>query len=91
MLQLPASLTVENAVATRGSLVQALRLETGPEVVVDASGLQHFDSAALAVLLDCERMATAAGRRFALQGLSPQLASLATLYGVESLLPGAGR
>lgn len=86
MLPLPASLTVENAVAVRGSLARALREEGGPEVVVDASALQHFDSSALAVLLDCERLVAVAGKRFVLRDLPALLASLATLYGVESLL-----
>lgn len=89
MLPLPASVTVENAVVTLNTLSQALRGESAPEVVVDASALRHFDSSALAVLLGCERQAGAAGKRFALRGLPAQLSSLATLYGVDSLLQGA--
>lgn len=86
MLRMPASVTAENAVATRDSLAQGLREVGGPEVVVDASSLERFDSSALAVLLDCERLAVAAGKRFNLSGMPARLASLATLYGVGGLL-----
>ena len=38
----------------------ALKRQTdADDVVVDASGLQHFDSSALAVLLECQRLAFA--------------------------------
>jgi phospholipid transport system transporter-binding protein len=55
-------------------------------VIVEAGSLQHLDSAALAVLLEIERLAVAWGRLFAVRGVPPKLAALAKLYGVDVLL-----
>ena len=55
-------------------------------MVVDAGSLQHFDSAALAVLLEIERLALAWGRAFVVRGVPAKLAALAKLYGVDVLL-----
>jgi phospholipid transport system transporter-binding protein len=86
MLLLPATLTALEARATLRMLSQALRSEPESGVVVDASALQHFDSAALAVLLDCQRQAQAWGRAFSVRQPPPKLAELAKLYGVDVLL-----
>ena len=86
MLLLPATLTAHEARATLGLLTQTLRSEPEGGVVVDASALQHFDSAALAVLLECQRQAQALGRAFAVQQAPAKLAALAKLYGVDVLL-----
>ena len=68
-------------------LKQALQSEgSQTDVVVDAGPLQHFDSAALAVLLEIDRLAEAWGRRFAIRSAPPKLAALARLYGVDALL-----
>jgi phospholipid transport system transporter-binding protein len=99
MLLLPATLTSREACVTLRMLKQALQSEgsEGP-VIVEAGSLQHLDSAALAVLLEIERLAVAWGRSFAVRGVPPKLAALAKLYGVEQLLlrpeaalPGAQR
>ncbi|MBH1986687.1 MAG: STAS domain-containing protein [Burkholderiales bacterium] len=58
-------------------------------LTVDGSDLKHFDSSALAVLLECQRMARARGRAFSVQGLPPKLIELARLYGVDGLLQSA--
>jgi phospholipid transport system transporter-binding protein len=55
-------------------------------VVIDASPLQQLDSSAIAVLLECRRLAQASGRGFELRAAPPKLASLAQLYGVDELL-----
>ena len=89
MLLLPATLTAVEARATLRMLTQALRSEPDGGVVVDASPLQHFDSAALAVLLECQRQAQAWGRAFAVRQAPAKLAALAHLYGVDVLLPSA--
>jgi phospholipid transport system transporter-binding protein len=86
MLVLPAELTLQQAAACLAMLLQGLRAQTKPEVVVDASALLHFDSSALAVLLACRRESLAAGKTFAVRGLSPKLQQLAGLYGVAGLL-----
>jgi phospholipid transport system transporter-binding protein len=57
--------------------------------VIDCGALTEADSAALALLLDWQRCARAAGRPLAVRGLPEGLASLAGLYGVAELLPVA--
>jgi len=86
MLLLPATVTAKEANDTRRLLLQALKGEPQAAVVVDASNLQHFDSSALAVLLECRRAAEAFGKTFALRSAPPKLAALARLYGIDSLL-----
>ena len=65
MLLLPATLTMKEARDALGMLIQALKREPDGDVVIDASGLQQFDSAALAVLLECQRVAQAWGKGLA--------------------------
>ena len=89
MLLLPATVTTRSANDTRRLLTQALKGRPEGTVVVDASNLQHFDSSALAVLLECQRAADAWGKPFELRNAPAKLASLARLYGVDVLLmPG---
>jgi phospholipid transport system transporter-binding protein len=87
VLVLPAELTHAEATACGRMLAQALRSDQGRQAVADASALRHFDSSALAVLLDCRREALALGKTFAVSRLHPRLRALATLYGVAELLP----
>ena len=70
-------------------LAQALHTQPGKAAVADASALKDFDSAALAVLLDCRREALAAGKTFHIAHMPARLRDLATLYGVNELLPAA--
>ncbi|MET0336089.1 MAG: STAS domain-containing protein [Rhizobacter sp.] len=94
MLVLPASVTLQDARDTQRMLSQALQQAAqakgqqapGGPVTVDASGLQQFDSAALAVLLECQRLASAWGQGFAVRNAPKKLAELARLYGVDTLL-----
>jgi phospholipid transport system transporter-binding protein len=88
MLVLPASITNSQARDALRLLAQALPREPDAVVSVDASGLQQLDTSALAVLLECRRLAQAAGKRLELRQPPPKLAALATLYGVEALLLG---
>ena len=76
MLLLPATLTAREAQKEGGEAA----------VVVDAGPLQHFDSAALAVLLELDRLAAAWGRQFSIRSAPAKLAALAKLYGVDTLL-----
>jgi phospholipid transport system transporter-binding protein len=89
VLVLPAELTHAHATACCRMLAQALRKDPAREAVADASALRHFDSSALAVLLECRREALALGKSFAVHEMQPRLRSLATLYGVSELLPEA--
>ena len=86
MLLLPAALTAREARDTQRLLAQALQREPESGVVVDASNLQQFDTAALAVLLECQRQSQAFGKSFALRNAPAKLAALAKLYGVATLL-----
>ncbi|MBC7375936.1 MAG: STAS domain-containing protein [Burkholderiaceae bacterium] len=89
MLILPAELTLQQASACLQMLVQGLKASKEPDVVADVSALQRFDSAALAVLLECRREALAMGKRFSVSSLPARLRELAGLYGVSELLPEA--
>jgi phospholipid transport system transporter-binding protein len=89
MLVLPPKLTHDEAPACVHMLQQGLAGQVDSATVVDASALVHFDSSALAVLLECRRESSARGRGFAVKGLPPRLRELASLYGVAGLLPAA--
>ncbi len=89
MLVLPEELTHAQANACLGMLVQGMRSESGDRVMVDASALSHFDSSALAVLLEFRRDCLAGGKTLAIQAMPARLASLAQLYGVTELLAPA--
>lgn len=94
MLVLPASLTHREAPDAVRMLAQTIRRETaggraGDPVLplaIDASALTQFDSSALAVLLECGRLAAGVGRRLELRHAPPKLHQLARLYGLDSLL-----
>ena len=97
MLMLPAVLTHAEVPATLRLFKETLdkaAAATTPEaalamLTVDGATLQQFDSSALAVLLECQRMARAKGRAFAVQSLPARLTELARLYGVDGLLQSA--
>jgi phospholipid transport system transporter-binding protein len=84
-MQLPATLTLQQATATSRALDAAAAQGSGP-FTVDASALATMDTSAIAVLLQARRAATAAGRPFAVGGAPAKLVQLARLYGVAELL-----
>jgi len=86
MLLLPATVTLNEARDALRMLAQTLKREPDTDVVIDASGLQQFDSAVLAVLLECQRLAQAWGKGFSIRHTPPKLAALARMYGVDNLL-----
>lgn len=89
MLVLPPKLTHDEAPACVYMLQKGMASQTESATVVDATALTHFDSSALAVLLECRRESAALGRGFSVKGLPPRVRELATLYGVAGLLPAA--
>jgi phospholipid transport system transporter-binding protein len=89
MLVLPGVLTHHNARDSLDMLSQGMARESQATVVVDATGLQQFDTSVLAVLLECKRMALKAGKSFELAGAPAKLSDLAKLYGVGELLGAA--
>jgi phospholipid transport system transporter-binding protein len=85
------SMTNDNAAALLDAGVAAIR---AGDTVFDLGAVAQVDSAAVALLLAWQREAQsrAAGGCVTLTNVPPALTSLATLYGVESLLgcPAAG-
>lgn len=88
MLSLPVELTHGQATACLAQLVAGVAQEP-IGVVVDAAALQRFDSSALAVLLALRRSCIEAGKTLEVRDMPTHLADLATLYGIEGLLPRA--
>jgi phospholipid transport system transporter-binding protein len=86
MLALPQTLTLAVARDTLKMLSQSLQREPGDALAVDASALRQFDSAALAVLLECRRLAQAWGKRFEVHAAPQKLRDLAQMYGVQELV-----
>ena len=86
MLLLPSAIGFAEAKDVLRMLNQALAREPADQLLIDAAGLQQFDSSALAVLLECRRVAQASGRTFALRASPPRLNQLARVYGVAALL-----
>jgi len=83
-LALPEVLTMAEARGASARLDAAVQAEASP--VIDASSLHSLDSAAIAVLLQCRRVAAAQGKTLQISGAPPKLAELARLYGVDGLL-----
>lgn len=76
------------------SNVQALldegrRLFADGEVMVDLSAVSEVDSTAVSLLLQWLRDAAGRGQRLTFSNLTPNIQSLAALYGVTDLIPMA--
>jgi phospholipid transport system transporter-binding protein len=79
-----ASISNENAAALLAAGIDAIR---AGDAEFDLSAVRQVDSSAVALLLAWQREAQARGARLALTGLPAALRSLATLYGVDELIP----
>lgn len=88
-LKLPTTLLHDQAVACLAKWVTQLPAALPPSVALDASGLTEFDSSALAVLLGLRRVLTHKGSALRVEGMTPRLRELASLYGVMDLLQPA--
>jgi phospholipid transport system transporter-binding protein len=86
VLLLPETLTLVEASDTLRLLKVSLEREADPLLVIDGAQLRRFDSTALAVLLECRRLAEAWGKRFQLHSLPEGLVELARLYGMDEVL-----
>lgn len=84
-MQLPATATLDNAAALAASLPDAVASGSGV-LRVDASALLALDSSTIALLLQAQRLAQAAGRGFEVVAAPAKLRQLAQLYGVDGLL-----
>ncbi len=91
MLMLPEVLTHDEVADTLRAFRQSLTKPlAGPDahvVTVDGKNLKQFDSSALAVLLECRRMAQSQKLGFTVRSMPSKLMALATLYGLEDLMP----
>ncbi|MEK8032083.1 STAS domain-containing protein [Ideonella sp. DXS29W] len=85
-LTLPAALTLRDARSALASLGPAIEASVDPTVTIDAGSLAQVDSASLAVLLQCRRLAEGRQRAFEIRNAPPKLVDLAKLYGVAELL-----
>ncbi|MBL0943160.1 MAG: STAS domain-containing protein [Hydrogenophaga sp.] len=85
--RLPERLTLDEAAATLGALRAAVAGgEGGAAVTVDAGALRHFDSSAVAVLLELRRELQQQGRTLQVRQWPPRLQDLVRVYGVQELL-----
>lgn len=87
-IALPAQLTVSEARQVLEQMRDAIQADPAPRL--DASGVSTLDSSAIALLLECRRIAAAAGKTLPIEGLPAKLGELARLYGVADLLGAAG-
>lgn len=75
-------------IATVPALFQTgLQHLAGEDLLVDLSGVESVDSAAVSLLLGWARAAQGSRRELRVTGLPADLLSLARLYGVDELLP----
>ncbi len=84
-LSLPATLTHVNATAQLARWETQLARLRGEPVTVDCAALAHFDSAALALVLELARHARAHGSAFQLRGVPQRLQDLSAVYGLETI------
>lgn len=90
VLKLPQDLTFAKAVACTCAFNKELRAAYGnrahKQIVLDASAVEHFDSSALAVLMQLRRDVMALGGQGVVVASMPtRLRELSELYGVASL------
>ncbi len=91
-LKLPVTLLHDQADACLAQWVAQLAqwpAALPPVVVLDASALAEFDSSALAVLLGLRRVVMQKDVILRVEGMTPRLRELASLYGVLELLQHA--
>ena len=80
------AITIESAPAVLEAGSGLLLALGSVPVEVDLAGLTDFDSAALGVCFEWQRRSIAAGPRIRYSNLPPKLATLAALYGVDTIL-----
>lgn len=86
-ITLPAELTAASVLPAKAGLLRSMQaLPAGAVIALDASGVQSFDSAGLALLLACRRSANERQQTLTVHGWTPSLQSLAQVYGVMPLL-----
>lgn len=86
--QLQGAVTTANANALREAGLRAFAGHGGV-VELDMTAVTDVDSAALSLLFEWRRQLAGQGRGLRLHGLPSNLRSLATVYEVLDLIPGA--
>lgn len=81
----PSGATLTHASASAALAAGCARIAAGA-AAVDCAALTQFDSSALAVLLAWRREAQARGRALDILNVPAGLASLAQVYGVDTLV-----
>lgn len=84
-LALPATLTHTQATAQLAAWAPQIAALDGQGVMLDCGALQHFDSTALALVLEVGRQARAQGVALQLRAVPPRLRDLAAVYGLDAL------
>jgi phospholipid transport system transporter-binding protein len=82
------SIVMENAAAVAQAGLAAI---ARGDTQFDLAAVRRCDSSAVAVLLEWQRAAAARGATLDVRGAPAAIASLAGVYGVETLLPALGR
>ena len=83
---LPATLTLRDAQSALDALRQSFAADGDAVWRIDAAPVVQLDTSALAVLLECARMAAAAQRKLEIVNTPQRMTELAHLYGVDGLL-----
>jgi phospholipid transport system transporter-binding protein len=83
-LVLSGAITFDDALEWRESVVKEIDRDG---LVIDLSGVNEADSAALSLLLEWQREAKARGFAVRYANLPDTIRSLAEVYGVASLIP----
>jgi len=86
MTSLPASLTLKDAQAVLESLRQSFAADSSDVWRIDAAPVTQLDTSALAVLLECSRIAAAGKRKLQIVNAPARMSDLAHLYGVDDML-----
>ncbi len=86
MIALPPRITQANAPAALAQLLPALHQAEGNRLALNAANLEHFDSSALAVLLECQRQLQKQGKNLHIAQAPARLLELSALYGISGIL-----
>jgi phospholipid transport system transporter-binding protein len=84
LIEGPVTLAGVTALLAEGS-----RSFEGSPVLVDFSGVTEADSSAISLMLEWTRYMHAGSRQIFFANLGESLLSIANLYGVKDLIPGA--
>lgn len=79
-------LTFKSVVSVRSKLYKALTETSGDRFCLDLSGVNHCDSAGLALIIEARKLCKQKNKIFDVVGISPETRSLAEFCGVKSLL-----